>query len=84
MDARQFQDEMTALIDRLCESRAIGPLRVLLPHYPMTNGFTDEWAALAGALKTVRAQHHEGLPGAELDRVIALQHAAEHALERKA
>ena len=82
MDSRKFQDEMAALIDTLCERRALDPLRALLPHYPMYNGLTDEWAELAAALKTVRVQHHAGLPEAVLNRVISLQHAAEGALGR--
>ncbi len=83
MDPRKFQDEMDALIDALCDRRALGPLRVLLPHYPMHNGLTDEWAELAAALKTVRVQHNSGLPDAVLNRVISLQHAAEGALGRR-
>ena len=83
MDQREFQDGMAKLIDGLCERRALGPLRELLPHYPMPNGFTDEWAALAQALKTVRVQHRNALPQAELDRLVVLQHAAECAVERR-
>jgi hypothetical protein len=83
MDAHNFHDEMTALIDGLCERRSLAPLRVLLPHYPMLNGLTDEWAELAAALKTVRMQHRDVLSEAEMDRVVALQHAAESALERR-
>ena len=83
MDLRKFQDEMAALIDGLCERRDLGPLRLLLPHYPMPNGFTDELAALALALKTVRAQHRHDLPEVEFNRVIALQHAEESALESR-
>lgn len=83
MDARKFQDEMAALIDALCERRALDPLRVLLPHFPMHNGLTDDWAGLANALKTVRIQYREVLPEVEMNRVIALQHAAESALERR-
>jgi hypothetical protein len=81
MDQRKFQDEMAKFIDGLCERRALGPLRDRLPHYPMPNGFSDEWAALAQALKTVRVQHRDALPQVDLDRLVALQHAAESALE---
>ena len=80
MDSHKFQDEMSNLIDGLCERRALGPLRVLLPHFPMHNGLTDEWAELAGALKTVRVQYCAALSEVELNRVIDLQHAAEQAL----
>ena len=83
MDARKFQDEMASLIDALCERRALDPLRVLLPHYPMHNGLTDEWAGLAAALKTVRIQHRAVLPEVEMNRVVTLQHAAESALEHR-
>jgi len=82
MNALQFHEEMSELIDVLCERRALKPLRVLLPHYPMPNGLTDAWADLAGALKTVRVQHSNDLSERELNSVISLQHAAENALDR--
>ena len=83
MNALQFHEEMSGLIDVLCERRALNPLRVLLPHYPMHSGLTDEWADLAVALKTVRVQYSKDLSETELDSVISLQHAAENALERR-
>ena len=84
MDPRKFQDEMTKLIDGLCERRALGPLRELLPHFPMPNGFSDEWAALASALKTVRTRYREGFTDVEFNRLVTLQRAAESALEGRA
>jgi hypothetical protein len=83
MNSLQFHDEMGELIDVLCERRALNPLRVLLPHYPMHNGLTDEWAELAAALKTVRVQHSNDLSESELNRVISLQHVAENALRHR-
>ena len=80
---REFQDGMNALLDSLCERRALDPLRTLLPHWPMYNGLTDEWAGLAAALKTARVQHRDRLIDEELQLVISLQHAAEAALERR-
>jgi hypothetical protein len=74
---------MAALLDSLCGARALGPLRTLLPHWPMPNGFTDELAELAAALKTVRMQQHKALSSADMELVISLQHAAESALEGK-
>ena len=80
MTPREFQDRMDTLLDSLCAARALGPLRTLLPHWPMPNAFTDEWAALAAALKTVRMQQHDSLSTTDLELVVALQHAAESAL----
>ena len=74
---------MTALLDSLCARRALDPLRVLLPHWPMHMELTDEWAELATALKTTRVQHRDRLSEEELELVISLQHAAEDALERR-
>jgi hypothetical protein len=61
MNPREFQAGMERLLDSLCAQRAYGPLRTLLPHYPIPNGFTDEWVNLANALKTVRMQNRTGL-----------------------
>jgi hypothetical protein len=83
MTPREFQDRMDTLLDSLCAARALDPLRTLLPHWLMPNGFTDEWAALAAALKTVRMQQRDALSAADLELVVSLQHAAESALEGK-
>jgi len=83
MTPREFQDRMDTLLDSLCAARALGPLRTLLPHWPMPNGFTDEWAGLAAALKTVRMQHRDALSAADFDLLVSLQHAAESTLEGK-
>ena len=80
---REFQDQMAALLDSLCARRALDPLRVLLPHWPMHMGLTDEWTELAAALKTTRVQHRDRLSEEEMELVISLQHAAEAALERR-
>jgi hypothetical protein len=77
-----FDKDMVALLNGWCDRRAYQPLRIVLPHYPMFNGFTDELAELARALKTVRAQLGATLPPQELDRVIALLHATESALDK--
>jgi hypothetical protein len=77
-----FHADMARLLDSLCERRLYGPLRVLLPYYPMPNGFTDEVAELARALKTVRAQLSTQLSSEEFDLVVSLQHHLESALDR--
>jgi predicted DNA-binding transcriptional regulator YafY len=77
-----FDRDMKALLDTWCDRRALQQLRIVLPHYPMPNGFTDEIRRLVVALKTVRAQTGATLPAAELDQVIELLHAAEEALEK--
>ena len=83
MDLTQFKTGMENLLDSLCAHRAYGPLRTLLPNYPMPNGFTDEWVNLANALKTVRAQHRDALTPGELELVISLQHATESAVHNQ-
>ena len=40
--AREFDNEMAVLLNAWGDWRAFQPLRVALPHYPMSNGFTDE------------------------------------------
>jgi hypothetical protein len=70
---------MEKLLDSLCAQRAYGPLRTILPHYPVLNGFTDEWMNLASALKTVRIQNRTELRQSDMELVIFLQHAAESA-----
>jgi hypothetical protein len=82
MTPQQFQDAMTELLNSFCDHHAWGPLRTILPHFPMPNGFTDELGALAAALKTVRVQHGKGLTPGEMAQLIELQHAAEAALAR--
>ena len=70
------------LIDSWCERRALNPLRVILPCYPLTSGLTDEWGLLSKSLKTIRVQFPNDLAAAELDQVIELQHLAESAIYR--
>lgn len=83
MSPREFQGGMEKLLDSLCAQRAYGPLRTILPHYPMLNGFTDEWVNLAEALKTVRMQNKTELAEIDMELVISLQHAAESALAER-
>jgi hypothetical protein len=78
----EFDKEMVVLLNDWCARRAFQALRVVLPHYPMINGFTDESPELARSLKTVRAQLGSTLPPDEFDRVVALLHAAEAWLDK--
>jgi hypothetical protein len=52
-------EELFALLDGLvdgwCERRALRPLRILLPAYPMVSTLTDSWHELRGALRGLRA-----------------------------
>jgi hypothetical protein len=73
---------MLVLLSDWCARRAFQPLRIVLPHYPMNNGFTDELTELARSLKTVRAQLGSALPPHEFDRVVALLHATENWLDK--
>jgi hypothetical protein len=77
-----FQREMTTLLHDWCDRRALAPLSIVLPHYPMPNGFSDEVIELTKALKTVRAQLGSVLPASEFDRLVNLLHEAESALDR--
>ena len=81
MTPREFQDQMVTLLYSLCDARALGPLSTLLRAWPIYNGFSDEWGALAVALKTVRMRQRDALSPAQMELVISLQHAAESALE---
>jgi hypothetical protein len=75
-----FQREMTTLLNDWCDRRAFAPLKIVPPHYPLYNGFTDEVVELTKALKTVRAQLGSTLPASEFDRVTLL-HEAEAVLD---
>jgi hypothetical protein len=50
--------ELFALLDRLvdgwCERRALRPLRILLPAYPMVSTLSDSWHELRGVLRSLR------------------------------
>jgi hypothetical protein len=83
MDLRAFQVDMDALVEELCAMRSLGPLRTLLPHWPMPSGFRDEWFGLAGALKTVRMQQPQALSARSMELVVSLLQAAESALVGK-
>jgi hypothetical protein len=80
---QEFHDRMTQLLDSLCERRALDPLRIILPHWPIRNPFTEDWSLLGTALKTARMQLRDRLSEKEMELVISLQHAAESALEGK-
>ena len=82
MTPAAFNEEMMALLNSWCDRRAFEPLRIVLPRFPMHNGFTDELVELSRALKTVRAQLGSTLLVEEFDKVVALLHATESALER--
>jgi hypothetical protein len=45
---------MQSLIERLCDRRALGPLRHLLAGWPMTMSTSDEWHDLWAALRNLR------------------------------
>ena len=81
MVSREFQERMDSLLDDFCATRMLSGLRLILPHWPMYTGFTDEVAPLAVALKTLRVQHRAELSAAQMEAVVYLQHATEDALE---
>ena len=39
------------LVGKLCDRRALQPLRILLGSYPLAGGLTNDWAALHNALR---------------------------------
>jgi len=71
---------MAVILTAWCYRRAFQPLRVVLPHYPMSDGFTDELTEFALALKAVPARMGATLPTEEFDRLVSLLHMAEDAL----
>ena len=74
--------DIGALVNAWCDRRAIGPLRVILACYPLVNNLTDDWAAVASGLKTIRVQHARDLEPSEMDTVVRLQHLAESVVYR--
>jgi hypothetical protein len=53
--------EISKLVDRWCERRALRPLRMVLPSWPPPNGFSDEWRAVWAAMRHVRSMCREEL-----------------------
>ena len=52
---------ISQLIDGWCERRALRPLGIILNHWPMPNGFTDECENLWAAMRHIRALCGEDL-----------------------
>jgi hypothetical protein len=70
-----LQTIVDGLIDAWCERRALAPLRILLPAWPMPMGLTDDWHTLRDALRHVRAMAKDVLTEDEknsLNTAIAL------------
>jgi hypothetical protein len=82
MDSETFFETLASLIDAWCDRRALNPLRLILPAYPMASGLTDSWEILLQALYDIRAFCRESLPEAEMQQVEACIIAAEQALAR--
>jgi hypothetical protein len=78
----ETNDAVAGLIDAWCGRRALGPLRVILGCYPILNNLTDDWAALAIGLKTIRVQHGRELAPEEMETLVQLQHLAESVVYR--
>ena len=57
---------LDTLIDRWCQRRALAPLRILLPVWPMPMGLTDDWYELRDALRHTRAMASQHLLADEL------------------
>ena len=78
----ETNNDVAGLINVWCDRRAIGPLRIILGCYPILNNLTDDWAALANGLKTIRAQYGRELDPGEMDTVVKLQQRAESVVYR--
>ena len=75
--ATNTNKDISVLVDAWCDRRAIGPLRIILGCYPLVNNLTDDWAALASGLKTIRIKHGHDLEPSEMGTVVRLQQLAE-------
>lgn len=60
---------ISSLVDRWCEKRSLGSLRIVLPHWPMPNGFTDEAMNLLAAFRHLRAMCRDELTQDEFEKV---------------
>jgi type VI protein secretion system component VasF len=82
MDSKTLFNSLDALLDAWCERRALAPLRILLPAYPLTNPLTDGWGELLQALYDLRASCLESLPEDEMAQVEACIVSVEQVLAR--
>jgi hypothetical protein len=64
-DAARLFELLDRLIDRWCERRALGPLRVMLAGYPPAPVHTDQWAALYASIRNLRGLAPDALPPEE-------------------
>jgi hypothetical protein len=53
-DAARLFAILDQLIDCWCERRALDPLRVVLPGYPLVGALTDDWATLYAAIRQLK------------------------------
>lgn len=61
--------EISRLVDRWCERRALSPLRIILGHWPPVSGLTDEYEDLLSSLRHLRAMCRDQLPPDEYEVV---------------
>ena len=50
-----------SLVDRWCECRSLGLLRIILQAYPLASSLSDEWHELYKALRLIRSQYGKQL-----------------------
>ena len=78
------QSEPFASLDRLvdgwCERRALRPLSIILPAYPMTSPLSDSWHELRSALRDIRCLREPHVTDAEAEVVEDALRAVEQAL----
>ena len=53
-DSSRLFQILDELVDRWCERRALGPLRVVLAGYPLVSGLSDEWATLYATIRNLK------------------------------
>ena len=53
-EAIEIFTTLDELIDRWCERRALGPLRIILRAYTLSNNLTDGWQQLYDAVRDIR------------------------------
>lgn len=74
---------LNEMIDDWCERRALHPLRLILPAYPLHNMLTDGWAQPYDVLLDVRAFCTDVLTEEELRQINKIVVAIQSMLENR-
>jgi hypothetical protein len=79
----EIDQRVSRLVDAWCDRHALTALREILHGWPLSGGLTDDWAALAEALKGVRAFALTDLTDSELDELEKLIAAVDQLVFRQ-